>query len=363
MGGENMGIGLGWTKFCKKEPLSLILIFFIVAGSLFTLTSFILVRDVTIDDQGTKIHLHTFSHKVEDVLREAGLTLHSKDQVWPDLDESLPRVAVIEITRAYPVFVRVDGQEFDCWVTEGRVEDILAQTGIRLGELDTINQGQSVNTTPYMIIEITRVFKQVLTEKTVLSFREVKQQNPSVDRGFSRVIQKGQDGLREDIIEVTYADGKESERDLVESIIIRPRKDRIVEEGSNTLLAARGGLSVRFIKAMYVQATAYCPGTAESGCPINEKGYSRCTGKNSDGYTATGVKAVAGTGDINNPHIISVDPRLIPLGSRVYIAGYGFARALDVGSAIKGQRIDLLLPTHSAALRFGRRQLKIYLLP
>jgi uncharacterized protein YabE (DUF348 family) len=128
------------------------------------------------------------------------------------------------------------------------VEDILEQTGIRLEDLDTINQGLSVMTTPHMSIEITRIFKQLLTEKAVLSFREVRQQNPSVDRGFSRVIQKGKDGLREDIIEVTYADGKEAERDLVESQILQPRQDRIVEEGSNTLLAARGGLSIRFHK-------------------------------------------------------------------------------------------------------------------
>ncbi len=358
-----MGIDLGWIKYCKREPLNLILALFIVAGSLFTLTSFILVRDITIDDNGTKIQLHTFNRKVEDVLREAGLTLHSKDRVAPDLGESLSRVDAIEISRAYPVFVRIDGQEFDIWVTEGRVEDILGQSGIRLGEQDTINQGLSAETRPHMAIEITRIFKQLLTETAVLSYREVRQQNPSVDRGFTRVVQKGKDGLREDIIEVTYADGKEEERDLVDSQILRPRQDRIVEEGSNTMLTARGGRSIRFIKAMYVQATAYCSGTAESGCPIDERGYSVCTGKYSNGITATGVKAIAGTGDLNNPHIISVDPRIIPLRSQVYIAGYGFARALDTGSSIKGHRIDILFPTHSAARRFGRRQLKIYLLP
>lgn len=358
-----MDPGLMWTKYCKREPLYLILILFIVAGSLFTLTFFCLVRDITIRDNGTTIQIHTFNHKVEDVLREAGITLHSKDGVSPGMEESLSRVAAIEITRAYPVYVRVDGQEFDYWVREGRVGDILEQTGIRLGELDTINQELGDWTSPHMSIEITRIYKQTVMEELVLSFREVRQQNPSLDRGLSRVVQKGQDGLRKDIIEITYADGREWERELLESQILRQRQDRIVEEGSNTLLAARGGLRVRFIKAMYVEATAYCPGTAESGCPIDDRGYSACTGKHRNATTASGVKAVAGTGDINNPHIISVDPRLIPLGSRVYIAGYGFARALDTGSSIKGNRIDLLFPTHSSALKFGRRQLKIYLLP
>jgi 3D (Asp-Asp-Asp) domain-containing protein len=84
-----------------------------------------------------------------------------------------------------------------------------------------------------------------------------------------------------------------------------------------------------------VNATAYCPGTPGSGCPIDERGAAHCTGFYNDGFTFTGKKAVAGDGSITNPHIIAVDPAVIPLKAMVYLEGYGFAVAEDTGSAIK----------------------------
>ena len=99
---------------------------------------------------------------------------------------------------------------------------------------------------------------------------------------------------------------------------------------------------------------------AAKRCPHDSRGRSACTGAYNDGFTATGLPAIAGDGTEANPHIVAVDPRVIPLGSRLYIDGYGFAVAADTGGAIKGNRIDLLLETHQTALKFGRRQLQIY---
>ncbi len=358
-----MAVQFPATKRKKRELLAPILCFFIVTGILLTGTSFILARDVVIDDHGVEIKVHTYSQRVEDVLKTAGITLHHQDLVVPHLAEELPRVGRIDITRAYPVHIRVDGQELDVWVREGRVEDILVEKGIVLEEADRVTPDLHTLTAPHMPIQVTRVFKQQVTEQVVMSFREVRQPNPSMDRGLSRVITRGHDGLREDAIEITYADGIMIDRELLESQVLRTRQDRIVEEGTNTLLAARGGQTIRFERAMYVTATAYCPGTAESGCPINEEGHSRCTGRNNNGLTSLGVLAIAGTGTKENPHIIAVDPRVIPYRTTVYIQGYGYAQALDTGGSIKRNRIDILFSTHQEALRFGRRQLKIYLLP
>ncbi len=57
-----------------------------------------------------------------------------------------------------------------------------------------------------------------------------------------------------------------------------------------------------------------------------------------------------------------VDDRVIPMGTRLYIPGYGFAVAADRGSAIKGNRIDLCFNTYAEAKRWGRRKIKVYLL-
>ena len=63
------------------------------------------------------------------------------------------------------------------------------------------------------------------------------------------------------------------------------------------------------------------------------------------GNTASGLPVGVG--------VIAVDPSVIPLGTRVFVPGYGPAVAADVGSAIKGNIIDLWMPTTAQALRLG----------
>lgn len=104
------------------------------------------------------------------------------------------------------------------------------------------------------------------------------------------------------------------------------------------VLQSRRG-NVRRWRILTMKATAYCP--------------NRCCGS-SNGRTATGRRAEYG--------IVAVDPRVIPLGSVLYVDGYGFAIAADTGRLIKGLRIDLCFPSHREAVRFGRRTLRVLLL-
>lgn len=74
---------------------------------------------------------------------------------------------------------------------------------------------------------------------------------------------------------------------------------------------------------------------------------------NGDGITAIGLRARKG--------IIAVDPKVIPLGTRLYIPGYGEALAADTGGWIKGSRVDLCFETLQECFWYGRRKIKIYL--
>lgn len=76
------------------------------------------------------------------------------------------------------------------------------------------------------------------------------------------------------------------------------------------------------------------------------------------GITKTGINLK------KNPNlkVIAVDPRVIKLGTKVYVEGYGYAIAGDTGSAIKGNKIDVFMPNHSSALRWGRKTVKIKIL-
>lgn len=97
-----------------------------------------------------------------------------------------------------------------------------------------------------------------------------------------------------------------------------------------TTTAPEGG------RVVYVEASAYSP--MDPGMNL---------------HTATGKFLRRG--------IIAVDPSFIPLGTRVFIPGYGDATADDIGYAIKGNRIDIAFDTHEEALLFGRRSLEIYI--
>jgi len=73
-----------------------------------------------------------------------------------------------------------------------------------------------------------------------------------------------------------------------------------------------------------------------------------------DGRTATGTRPGPGT--------VAVDPAVIPLGTRLYVEGYGYGRAEDVGSAIKGNRVDVYFEDPDRARQWGRRKVKVYIL-
>ncbi|MBA2176679.1 LysM peptidoglycan-binding domain-containing protein [Halobacillus locisalis] len=81
-----------------------------------------------------------------------------------------------------------------------------------------------------------------------------------------------------------------------------------------------------------------------------------CTG--CSGVTATGIDLRA------NPDrkVIAVDPNVIPLGTEVYVEGYGRAVAGDIGGAIQGNRIDVFMPSRSDALNFGRQNVEVTIL-
>jgi 3D (Asp-Asp-Asp) domain-containing protein len=69
------------------------------------------------------------------------------------------------------------------------------------------------------------------------------------------------------------------------------------------------------------------------------------------GKTASGLPCAKG--------VVAVDPKLIPLGTQLYVPGYGKAVAADVGTAIKGRIIDLWMTTDAAARKWGRRTVTI----
>lgn len=91
---------------------------------------------------------------------------------------------------------------------------------------------------------------------------------------------------------------------------------------------------------------------------VEASGYTANCAEGCTGITATGINLNAN----RNAKVIAVDPRVIPLGTKVYVEGYGYAVAGDTGGAIKGNKIDLHFATHNQAINWGRRTVTVKIL-
>lgn len=124
-----------------------------------------------------------------------------------------------------------------------------------------------------------------------------------------------------------------------------------VVEIASGVIQTPDGRQLEYVDVIQMEATAYCSCYSCCGKYPSNKYY---------GITKTGTKAKVGT--------IAVDPRKIPLGTKVYIEGldgaknYGDGKAEDIGGAIKGNIIDLYFDTHKETINWGRQQVKVYIL-
>ncbi|HEX4841200.1 MAG TPA: 3D domain-containing protein [bacterium] len=158
----------------------------------------------------------------------------------------------------------------------------------------------------------------------------------STPRSLRGVIQPRRTVLIERLYRVTVVDGITVSQTLIGERSVRTPLDQLMHMGTWVQTASRG----LFAGYEYLDmvATAYAPHCCRGVGEI----------------TATGMKA--------GPGVVAVDPAVIPLGSHVYVEGYGHAIAGDIGGAIKGRRIDLGFATKNAALQYGVQRVRVYLL-
>lgn len=295
---------------------------------------------LTVAGEGVKT-FRTRARTVGQALRQAGVELGPRDRVEPAPGTNLQSDTTVTVARAVPVRVRADGREWETWAWAPTVGQALVGVGIRLGPLDRVEPAPE---TPLAgagdaprEIRVVRVREEETTQVVELPFGTVKREDWNLPAGHQREIRAGTPGEKELTIRIRYEDGVAVSRTVVAERVRRPPVDRIVAVGTAGTVS-RGGQTLRYRQVLRMVATAYAPG---------------------DGYTpgsrtAAGLRAGKG--------VVAVDPRVIPLGSRLYIDGYGPAVAGDTGGSIRGNRIDLGFDTPPEARAFGRRTVTVYVL-
>lgn len=177
--------------------------------------------------------------------------------------------------------------------------------------------------------------KQIETRQAKIPVTVQYEQVDTLPEGAQELVQTGSEGVEEVNEEVIYEKGKPVHAHEIGRTIIAPMKPTIIRTGVSGMEMAKTHGQIKQVLTM--EATAYLP-----------------TDGGGDGITASGVQAKHG--------VVAVDPNVIPLGTKLYIPGYGEALAADTGGDIVGARIDVVMEDYGEAMQFGRRTVEVYVL-
>jgi len=293
-------------------------------------------------DGNTETH-YTIEDTVGEFFSSIDFELGTYDVSSHDEDEAIEADMEINVKKAFEIEV-VDGKDKDTfWTIEQTVEQFLEENNITLNKLDKVKPKKNKVITKDTKLEITRIVEKEKVVEEAIAFETVKEKDASLEKGKKKVTKEGKDGLAKVTYKITKENGKEVDREVIEEEILEKPVKQIVKVGTKEpATPSASGMPAGSGEVLTMEATGY--GRDCAGC---------------SGITATGI-------DIrNNPNIkvISVDPNVIPLGSKVWVEGYGVAIAGDTGGAIKGNRIDVLLPSEAyAAQHWGRRTVQVKIL-
>ncbi len=300
-------------------------------------------KQVQMVEGSEKKQVWTTAETVEEFLKEQKISLNEYDKVQPEINTAVKDDLTIQIDKAFSLKLVDGGQEKEAWSTSTTVADFLLQQGIALRDLDRVEPKLDETVKEDTVVNVIRVEKVTDVVEEPINFAVVTKKDSSLAKGTEKVVSSGQEGRVKKEYEVVLENGKEVSRKLLNETTLQEKKDKVVAVGTKaiTQTVSRGTASGNVSKEFNVTSTAYTANC--NGC---------------SGRTATGLNLHANP----NAKVIAVDPRVIPLGTKVYVEGYGYAVAADTGSAIKGNKIDVFFATKSEAYRWGRRTVKIKIL-
>lgn len=297
---------------------------------------------VTFDSLGSVSEHPTTATTVGQFLTERGITVGANDFVNPSADTPISDRMTITYRPAVSVTIQSAHDQRVVMTTASDVASVLAEQSIVIAKDDEVSPALTSPVPQNGTIKVTRVTKWLRTEKRPIAMTTEHRLDFALDPGASKVIAKGAPGVRQVLVSFVQRDGGHITAQVIESRIIRPAHPRVLAVGVGEYaaferFATRGVQQTSRLAASALDMVATAYTAACGGC---------------SGITAIGRPAGHG--------IVAVDPSVIPLGTHLYIPGYGFAIAGDTGGAIHGNRIDLGFNSYADAMRFGRREVTVY---
>ena len=311
----------------KRIGAATLLVFAVLIGGAVALNS---LNVFLIEIDGRANFFVSMRAGVEAVLAENGYTVGEYDLLEGD-DSVVNGFASARLERRYPVTIFADGQSREVYSTHGEtVLAALSGAGIQLRALDQVRPSIMEMTRIDMLIEVTEVSLEhnaIDTQAVLLAAEEQLRIEEERLEKEKQAAEKAHNQAKQ------YMAGN-----TVSPIVYKPAVSLLpVEQEENVLITREG--TFKYIAKFDGECTAYCSGT----------------------HTATGTPVRVG--------LVAVDPKVIPLKSKLYILAadgtswmYGYAVAEDTGGAVKGNIVDLYMPDYGDCINFGRRKATIYIL-
>ena len=296
-------------------------------------------HSVHISADGTTRNQRLFGRRVGDVLAASKISLHAGDRLSPASDTPVWSGMQIQVVRAVPFELRVGGQRRQVRPAAATVGEALTALGVRLGPADRVYPAPGTPLVPAMRVTVERREWHAWVESRPLPFASQMVNDAALFKGNETVRSAGHPGLKQRTVKVLYADGRPAVMVPGSWVVAEAPAPRVVAVGTRAMIASRGAFAGR--EYMIFEATAYYPGPRNFGGGVGPR-------------TAIGMIARRG--------VVAVDPSVIPLGTHLYIEGYGYAVAGDTGGNIQGRRIDLCYNTYDEAIQFGRQPVKVFIL-
>jgi uncharacterized protein YabE (DUF348 family) len=279
---------------------------------------------LTIVEDGRAVPMQSSGATVGEALEHAGISLGPADELYPAVETPITSGMQVQVRHAKAINLRLGEGTSVIYSQKETLEEALAEAGFHFGPDDRVEPALGASVTNGMSARLVRVAGQSYFEREPVKHKTVFKPDDSLQGTQTRRVE-GKDGALATEYRIVIEDGVEVERALVGQKFDPEPVDTVIYYSASAIntTGSPANLQVAETKRMY--ATWY--NAASSGRPATDPHY---------GITASGVPVTKG--------IVAVDKNVIPLGTRLYIPGYGFAVAGDTGGGIKGDMIDLGFP-------------------
>lgn len=326
--------------------------------------AYIPAKQVTINDEGKEASVWTTKDTVAEVLKDENITTRPQDALNVSLNDKVAANMEVKIDRAVALAIQNGPKKEVTWTTKDTVADLLAEKNIKLDAHDKVLPAKTAKLTPNMTVVVTYVDKKTDEKKSKVAFKTVVKEDASLEKGEEKVVQPGKDGEKVAKYDVVIENGKEKQRKLLAEQVTAKPEDKIIVRGTKEEPVVTA-ISNAPAKSSKKATTSSASSSNSSASKVSGKPSSggktftmESTAYSGGGTTATGINLTANPG----LKVVAVDPSVIPLGSRVYVSGYGEAIAGDTGGAIKGNIVDVYFADESQCYTWGRRQVTVTIL-